>query len=90
MRKEREEILAKNRKIIEETSKLYAEWQAKQLEFVMPLVEAVQNETWFSKWFKVTERVITCDAWGFVENQEYYFEECDKFEKQSNGPQEKK
>lgn len=87
MRKERAELMAKNQEIIEQNSKLYAEWQAKQLEFVKPIFEPFLNEKWFKKWFKITDRTISCDAWGFVKDNEYSYEECNKI---NDGTQEKK
>jgi len=78
MRLERNDIVAKNQKTIEENSKAYAEWQLKQMEYVKPLINAVANEPWFEKWFDLGERFISCSACGLVEDYEFIYEECEE------------
>ena len=80
MRKERNEIMEKNQKTIEENSKLYAEWQLKQMEILKPIIEPVKEESWFKAWFDTGEKYVSCKAYGLVENYEYSYETCKQIE----------
>lgn len=74
MRQERNEIIAKNQKTMEENSKAYAAWQIKQMEFVKPMIDSVKEEAWFKKWFTIGERFASCHASGLVEGHEFIYE----------------
>jgi len=78
MRQERNDIIEKNKKTSEEHSKVYAEWQVKQIEYVKPLIKSVEEEPWFKKWFKIGEQFINCSAYRLVEGQEFFYESCEE------------
>lgn len=78
MRQERNDIVAKNQKTIEENSKAYAEWQLKRMEFIKPTIDSVSEEPWFKQWFDVGERYVNCTACGRVEGHEFIYEECEE------------
>jgi len=78
MRQERNDIIAKNQKTIEENSKAYAEWQVKKMKYLKPSIDSVSEEPWFKKWFTVGERFINCSACGLVENHEFIYESCEE------------
>lgn len=78
MRDERTTNQEQNEKLINEFNQTFSHWEKEKMKFIEPILKPVLEETWFKEWFEITDRVIHCNADGFIEGSEYIYQLCEE------------